>query len=579
MAADRKVRNVVKGAAAVAIVVAAVAVLVAPAMGAFGVLRLFGPTGSGPGRISPHAAGIAVAAGGRVYVADTKDSRVEAFTNDGDPDGSWAVPSPAGVAVAPDDSVVVSGPGGVRRYGEEGALINTLSTDAGLTGVAVGADGSVWAADPLHGRVLELGTDTVIDDLAEPVAVAPAVDGTVFVADAGAGLVRVFAADGTPLRSWSSPDPRGIAVTASGLVLVVDGTGSRVRVYDESGSGDGSFGASLNAPHAVATDCRGSAYVVDNSATRIAVFGDEGAAPPCPAPAKPTPTPTPSPSAAPTAEPTIEVLPEVVADEDPILGVRGRVTAVSGTVLVAKKGQGYRRLDGSVLLPVGSSVDATAGHVKLEFEAAPADRPAYGRYMSGEFYDGSFTIQQSSNSSLVDLDLLDEGSPGARLATASAKRGLKVWGKAKGRFRTRGRNGAATVRGTQWLTQEKAEGTYFRVAEGLVAVKDFRTGRTILLKAGESYLARPTCVSRRAFRIRLRVPPGAKIRSASVRVGGKRVAVRYGRRVTAPIDLRGRPQGKVVVRIRIRTQDGRTVSGKRIYDTCASKQTGSVPSV
>jgi hypothetical protein len=579
MAAERWGRKTGKwkiGSLIAALVAVAAVLVVAPALGAFSVLRTFGDTGSGPGTISPHASGITVAADGRVYVADRKDSRIEAFTNAGEPDGSWAVPEPTGVAAAPDGTVVVAGPGGVVRYAADGTVLATLSDDPGLTGLAVAPDGTVYAADPVRGRVLALGTDTVIEDLAAPAAIAVAPAGTVFVADAGAGLVRAFAPDGTPLQAWPAPDPRGIAITADGTVLVVDSSGAQVNAFNQLGKPAGSFGSGLNVPFAVAVDCRGSAYVVDNSSKRVAVYGDPGAPPPCPAPVAPTPKPT----VEPTPAPTIVVLPEVVADEDPILGVRGRVTPVSGTVLVAKKGQGYRKLDRSALVPVGSSVDATAGHVKLDFEAAAPDQPVYGRFMSGEFYDGSFTIEQSKTSSLVDLKLLDEGSPATgRLAIAAAKKGLKVWGKAKGRFRTVGRNGAATVRGTQWLTQEKPEGTYFEVAEGVVAVKDFRTGRTLLLHPGDSYLATPTCVSRRSFRIRLRVPPGARVRSAVVRVAGERVAVRIGKRVTAPIDLRGVPEGRVKVTIRIRTQDGQVVTGKRLYRTCSDKQKGSVPTV
>jgi hypothetical protein len=400
--------------------------------------------------------------------------------------------------------------------------------------------------------------------------VAP--DGTIFVADGGAGVVRAYSADGTQLRSWAASDPRAIAVTPAGTVLVVDSSGSRVQEFDELGASQGSFGSSLNVPFGVASDCRGSAYVVDNSSKRVAVYGDPGDPPPCLVPPAPVVTP----------EPTVQVLPEVAEDNDPILGVRGRVTAVSGTVLVAKKGGGYKKLDGSTLLPVGSAVDATDGHVQLEFETAKSDRPIYGRFESGEFYDGAFTISQSSTDSLVDLNLLDEGSPApsGRLAVASAKRkGLKVWGKAHGRFRTKGRNGAATVVGTQWLTEERDAGTYFEVAEGTVRVKDFRTGKTHVLHAGDSYLATPTCVSRRSFKIRLRVPPGARVRSAVVRVNGRKVAVRIGKRVTAPIDLRGVPEGKVTVTIRIRTADGRTVTGKRIYRTCAHKQSSGIPTV
>jgi hypothetical protein len=80
------------------------------------------------------------------------------------------------------------------------------------------------------------------------------------------------------------------------------------------------------------------------------------------------------------------------------------------------------------------------------------------------------------------------------------------------------------------------------------------------------------CVSRRRFRIRLRHPRGARVASAVVRVNGKKVATRRGRRITAPVNLRGLPKGRFAVRITVKLADGRTVSGTRRYRTCTPKK-------
>jgi hypothetical protein len=61
---------------------------------------------------------------------------------------------------------------------------------------------------------------------------------------------------------------------------------------------------------------------------------------------------------------------------------------------------------------------------------------------------------------------------------------------ARGRFRSRGRHSAATVRGTVWITADRCDGTLTKVRRGRVAVRDFRRKRTILVRAGKSYLAR-----------------------------------------------------------------------------------------
>jgi hypothetical protein len=81
----------------------------------------------------------------------------------------------------------------------------------------------------------------------------------------------------------------------------------------------------------------------------------------------------------------------------------------------------------------------------------------------------------------------------------------------------------------------------------------------------------PTCVRRRDFRISL--PPGA--RSARVVVDGRRVEVaRRGRRLTAPIDMRGRPGGVVTVRMRMTLRSGQTVTRVRRYRTCVPSGAG-----
>jgi len=79
----------------------------------------------------------------------------------------------------------------------------------------------------------------------------------------------------------------------------------------------------------------------------------------------------------------------------------------------------------------------------------------------------------------------------ARAAKAAAPGGT-LWAKDKhGRYRTHGRNSVATVRGTEWTTTETCSGTVTRVIQGAVAVKNLRTGRTVVVRAGHSYRARP----------------------------------------------------------------------------------------
>ena len=85
-------------------------------------------------------------------------------------------------------------------------------------------------------------------------------------------------------------------------------------------------------------------------------------------------------------------------------------------------------------------------------------------------------------------------TPTARGGGAAAQRSRRVVrrlrGRARGRFRTRGRYSAATVRGTNYEVIDRCDGTLTRVTSGTVVVRDFKRRRTIRLRAGKSYLAR-----------------------------------------------------------------------------------------
>ena len=58
-----------------------------------------------------------------------------------------------------------------------------------------------------------------------------------------------------------------------------------------------------------------------------------------------------------------------------------------------------------------------------------------------------------------------------------------------GRFRTRGRYSAGTVRGTIWDTIDRCDGTLTIVHRGTVDVTDFRTRKTVAVHAGHQFLA------------------------------------------------------------------------------------------
>src|SRR4029079_4819366 len=109
-----------------------------------------------------------------------------------------------------------------------------------------------------------------------------------------------------------------------------------------------------------------------------------------------------------------------------------------------------------------------------------------------EFRDGIFRVTQSKG--ITDLALTEAlAACPKRSARASAKKpkSRKLWGKGNGKFRTTGNYSAATVRGTEWLVQDSCAGTRTRVRVGAVSVRDKVKKRTVIVRAGKRYLARP----------------------------------------------------------------------------------------
>jgi hypothetical protein len=46
------------------------------------------------------------------------------------------------------------------------------------------------------------------------------------------------------------------------------------------------------------------------------------------------------------------------------------------------------------------------------------------------------------------------------------------------------------VRGTTWYVADRCDGTLTRVTKGSVSVRDLGTGRTTIVRAGHTYLAK-----------------------------------------------------------------------------------------
>jgi hypothetical protein len=96
----------------------------------------------------------------------------------------------------------------------------------------------------------------------------------------------------------------------------------------------------------------------------------------------------------------------------------------------------------------------------------------------------------------------------------------RLWGKAKGKFRTKARFGAATIRGTVWLTEDRCDGSLVTSVADVVDVLDLSLNKSVALNPGESYLAAPP-QSFKPPRARSRTQTAATVRKSGLRWGGR----------------------------------------------------------
>jgi hypothetical protein len=183
--------------------------------------------------------------------------------------------------------------------------------------------------------------------------------------------------------------------------------------------------------------------------------------------------------------------------DEPVRGGSVVVAPLTGTVKIKLPGEaGYATLEAGDAVPVGTVVDTRAGTVGLTSALLG------GATQTGEFHGARFEVRQARiGNGMTDLHLRGENFAacpprptrrlGVRAAATTRKAPVRrLWSRDKGgRFRTHGRNSVATVRGTSWITTDTCAGTRTTVKYGAVAVRDKHRAKTVLLRAGRSYLA------------------------------------------------------------------------------------------
>jgi hypothetical protein len=200
----------------------------------------------------------------------------------------------------------------------------------------------------------------------------------------------------------------------------------------------------------------------------------------------------------------------------PILGRTFNLAPVRGTVLIRVNGL-FEPLTQLRQFPKNTLIDALGGTLRV-ITALPGHRAADAaaakgkgkkgkkgkvKTQSGTFGGAIFKITQA-RSGLATLRLVENAFTGApsfakcgrkkagdaTVAALSTKTLQLLHASASGKFSTRGKYAAATVRGTKWSIADRCDGTLTRDATGSVAVSDFVRHKTVVLHARQSYLAK-----------------------------------------------------------------------------------------
>ena len=182
--------------------------------------------------------------------------------------------------------------------------------------------------------------------------------------------------------------------------------------------------------------------------------------------------------AIPTVSPTPDPDPHARADASQPVGVE----PISGTVEICPPRQRCRPLRAGEAIPSGSTVDTRKGRVDDHDPPSGSAGAVLRR-----------SVPDHADPRLAELALTEKLAPCSSRARAAQKKpkSRRLWGDGKGKFRTKGRYAAATVRGTRWLTQDSCAGTLVRVTQGSVSVRDNVLRKTVIVRKGKRYLARP----------------------------------------------------------------------------------------
>jgi streptogramin lyase len=445
--------------------------------------------------LTPNSQPSAITAGpdGNLWFTEAgAPGRIGRITTDGviTENGIGLTPNmaPTDITAGPDGNLwfTLNGdPGAIGRITPEGVFTeftDGLNANSRPTGIAEGSDGALWfteAASP--GRIGRITTSGHITEYSEgltadrsPWFIIPGPDGNMwFTENANPGLLA---------RISLPPVVRGRSVQ-----YISDNSAqlpAKIRPNAQATTFYFDYGLTANVRKRSAVASAGAGWDHMEVMTRVAnlkpattyhyrviATNDSGS------------------TSGPIGEFTTSPL-----DADPEFASK-IVAEPTGRVRFKRPGERWRPLPAwGAELPVGVAFDTRRGSIKL---TSVGRRRA--KTQTGTFGGGVVKVRQPRRGrGRVDLYLRGgnfgrcaRATRAGRTASASrVKRVRRLWGRDRdGSFRTHGRHSHATVRGTRWLTEDRCSGTFTRVTNGAVVVRDLTRRRSVVVRAGHSYLA------------------------------------------------------------------------------------------